>query len=78
METPIAYMSKKFNTAQYNYSTTELECYAAVLALKKLRAYVGCLPLMIITEHMSLKWRMNQQDLCGRLTRWSLELQNFL
>lgn len=45
-EIPIAYMSQKLNKAQRNYSVTEQECLAAVLAVKNfraqiMRAYVG-------------------------------------
>lgn len=39
-EVPIAYMSHKFNAAQRNYTVSEQECLAAVLAIRKFRAYV--------------------------------------
>lgn len=76
-EHPIAFMSKKLNAAQRNYSVTELECYAAVLSVKKFRAYVEGMRFTIITDHMSLKWLMSQKELSGRLARWSLKLQAF-
>lgn len=74
---PIAYVSQKLNAAQRNYSITELECYAAVLSVKKFRAYVEGFQFTIITDHASLKWLMDQKDLSGRLARWSLKLQGF-
>lgn len=76
-EHPIAYFSKKLNAAQRNYSVTELECYAAVLSVKKFRPYVEGMNFKIITDHASLKWLMGQKDLSGRLARWSLKLQCF-
>lgn len=76
-EHPIAFMSKKLNSAQRNYSITELECYAAVLSVKKFRPYVEGMEFKIITDHASLKWLMGQKDLSGRLARWSLKLQCF-
>lgn len=76
-EKPIAYMSQKLNSAQKNYSVTELECLAAVLSIKKFRAYVEGMPFTVITDHASLKWLMDQRDLNGRLARWSLKLQGF-
>lgn len=76
-EHPIAYMSTKLNKAQRNYSVTELECYAAVLSVKKFRPYIEGLPFTIITDHASLKWLMSQTELAGRLARWSLKLQAF-
>ncbi|XP_059222537.1 uncharacterized protein K02A2.6-like [Stomoxys calcitrans] len=39
-EFPVAFMSKKLNQAQRNYSVTEQECLAAMLCIKKFRAYV--------------------------------------
>lgn len=76
-EHPIAFMSKKLNSAQRNYSVTELECYAAVLSVKRFRPYVEGMEFKVVTDHASLKWLMNQKDLSGRLARWSLKLQSF-
>lgn len=76
-ERPIAYMSKKLNSAQRNYTITELECLAAVLSIKKFRGYVEGMEFTVITDHASLKWLMGQKDLSGRLARWSLKLQGF-
>lgn len=56
---------------------TVLECLAAILSVKKFRAYVEGFPFTIITDHASLKWLMDQKDLSGRLARWSLKLQRF-
>lgn len=76
-ERPIAFMSKKLNAAQRNYSITELECLAAILSVKRFRGYVEGMPFTIVTDHASLKWLMGQRDLSGRLARWSLKLQGF-
>lgn len=76
-EMPIAYFSKTLNKAQSNYSVTELECLAAILAIKKFRAYVEGQEFTVITDHASLKWLMRQPDLSGRLARWSLKLQGY-
>lgn len=76
-ERPIAFMSKKLNSAQRNYSVTELECLAAMLSVKRFRGYIEGMEFKIITDHASLKWLMGQKDLSGRLARWSLKLQGF-
>lgn len=54
-EKPIAFMSKKLNTAQRNYSITELECLAAVLSIKRFRGYVEGMEFTVVTDHASLK-----------------------
>lgn len=76
-EHPIAYMSQKLNSAQRNYSVSELECLADILCLEKFRGFVEGMTFTIITDHASLKWLMTQRDLSGRLARWSLKLQGF-
>jgi hypothetical protein len=39
-ERPVAFMSKKLNSAQRNYSVTELESLAVLLGVKKFRPYI--------------------------------------
>lgn len=76
-EKPIAYMSKKLNSAQRNYSVTERECLAAVEAIRKFRCYLELQEFEVITVHSSLVWLMKQPELSGRLARWVLKLQAY-
>jgi len=76
-EYPIAFMSKKLNKAQKNHSVTKQECLAAIICVKRFRAYVEGHEFTIITDHASLKWLMSQTDLHSRLARWALKLQAF-
>lgn len=76
-ERVIYYHSKKLNSAQKNYSITELECLAALECVKKFRPFIELHDFKIVTDHASLKWLMGQKDLSGRLARWSLKLQCF-
>ncbi|XP_065365361.1 uncharacterized protein LOC135958385 [Calliphora vicina] len=76
-EKPIAYMSKKLNTAQRNYSVTERECLAAVEAIQKFRCYLELQEFEVITDHSSLVWLMKQPNLSGRLARWVFKLQSY-
>lgn len=77
IENPIAFYSQKLNKAQKNYSVTEKECLAAVMAIKRFRPYVELMKFTVITDHASLMWLMNLKDLSGRLAIWSLQLQGY-
>lgn len=77
VERPIYFYSHKLNGAQRNYSVTERECLAAVMGVAKFRQYIEGYKFKIITDHASLKWLMGQQNLSGRLARWSLKLQGY-
>lgn len=76
-ERPIAFMSRKLNTAQRNYSVTERECLAALEAIKRFRCYLELQEFEVITDHASLVWLMRQPNLTGRLARWALQLQSY-
>ena len=76
-EHPIEFFSEKLTKTQQNYTVTEKECYAVIRAVEKFRHFIDLLSFTVITDHSSLKWLMNQKDLCGRLGRWSLRIQRF-
>ena len=76
-EKVIYYHSMKLNSAQRNYSITELECLAALSCVLKFRPFIELHEFTIITDHASLKWLMSQKELSGRLARWSLKLQAY-
>ncbi|GFU28942.1 retrovirus-related Pol polyprotein from transposon 297 [Trichonephila clavipes] len=46
---PIAFASKTLNKAKRNYTVTERECLAMILALNKFRTYFGSLPVKVMT-----------------------------
>lgn len=76
-ERPVAFMSKKLNTAQRNYSVTERECLAAIEAIRRFRCYLELQDFEVVTDHSSLLWLMKQPDLTGRLARWVFKLQPY-
>lgn len=76
-ENPIAFMSRKLNSAQRNYSVTEKECLAAIEAIERFRCYIELQEFEIITDHNSLLWLMKQPNLKGRLARWALKMQGY-
>lgn len=73
----VAYASKSLTQAERNYSTTEGECLAVVWGVKHFRPYLFGTKFSLVTDHASLKWLMNSQDLNPRVMRWSLKLQEY-
>jgi len=70
-------MSKKLSRSQRNYSVTERECLAVVLAIGKFRCYLEIQEFEVVTDHSSLLWLMRQLNVSGRLARWIFRLQLF-
>ena len=55
----IAYASRSLVGAELNYATTEIECLAAVWAMKYFRPYIYLQEFNLITDHSALQWMMN-------------------
>lgn len=77
-EHPIAFLSRVLNEAERNYDTTQRECLAVVFAIKKWRHYLEGSTFKVVTDHIALKWLLNQKNAPNqRLARWILHLQEF-
>ena len=70
----IYYARKTFNEAQENYSTTEKEMLAIVLACEKFRPYILGSHVVTHTDHASIKYLMAKKEAKPRLIRWVLLL----
>lgn len=71
---PVAFYSKKFSQAEYNYTTTDQECLGIYCALDEWRCYLeGCAGLTIYTDHHPLIYLQSQRSenlLSRRQARW--------
>jgi len=66
----IAYASRQLKTHEVNYPTHDLELGAVVFALKIWRHYLYGVKFLVYTDHKSLKYLMDQQNLNMRQRRW--------
>ena len=76
-ERVVGYWSRQLKSAKRNYSTIERETLAAVSAIKEFYPYLYGRSFTLVTDHHPLTSLENLYDYGGRLTRWSLFLQQF-
>jgi hypothetical protein len=74
---PVAYMSKKFNQTQQNYSAQEREMLAVVQALEHWRHIIEGAKITIRTDHESLKHFRSQKVMSRRLARFIDIIEHF-
>lgn len=78
VERPVAYMSKSLIGAERNYSITERETLAVLIALEHWRCYLeNGQTFTVYTDHSALKWFLSLNNPTGRLARWGIRLSMF-
>ena len=68
----IYYVSKTFNEAQENYSTTKNEMLTMVFSCEKFRPYILGSHVIIHTDHTAIKYLMTKKNVKPRLIKWVL------
>jgi hypothetical protein len=74
---PVAYASRKLNSAELNYATIEKECLAIVFAIIKFSMYLLGKPFILETDHRPLVYLSKMKNLNTRLARWAILLQPY-
>lgn len=74
---PVYYSSGKTTSAEARYASYELEVLAIIKALRRFRVYLLGIPFKIVTDCRAFALTMNKKDLCVRVARWALLLEEF-
>ena len=76
---PVAYYSKKFNSAEFNYGIYDREMLAVINAISVWRHYLGSETTVIHSDQDALKyfWSQKHMDKHGRHARWLYLLQSY-
>jgi len=74
---PVYYASGRTTGAEEKYSSYELEVLAVIKALRKFRVYLIGIPFRILTDCKAFSLTMSKKDLCMRVARWALQLEEF-
>ena len=73
----ISFASRVLNSSERKYNVTEKELLSVVFACNKFRTYILGYPVTVRTDHKSISFLKNCNLNHGRLTRWSLTLQQY-
>jgi hypothetical protein len=74
---PIAYESQKLSRTEQNYSAQERKLLAIVHALKHFRGYIKGSPILVRTNHESLKYFKTQTHVNRQLARFVDKIEFF-
>ncbi len=74
---PVAFFSRQLRGAQCRYSAQELECLAAVEAVKHFSYYLYGRHFRLLTDHKGLESLRSGKQLNRRVYGWSLTLSEF-
>jgi len=74
---PVYYASGRTTPAEEKYTSYELEVLAIIKSLKKFRVYLIGISFKIVTDCRAFSLTMNKKDLCVRVAKWALQLEEF-
>src|SRR5580765_822239 len=73
----LSYFSRRTTTTEARCHSFELECLAAVYAIKRFHIYLSGIPFTIVTDCNSFRLTLSKHTVNPRIYRWAMLLQNY-
>ncbi|KYQ88897.1 polyprotein [Tieghemostelium lacteum] len=70
----VAFFSKTYSSSESNWSASEFECYAVILALKHFHHLIACTSITIESDNLALESLKTGNIKNKRLAKWSMEI----
>ncbi|WIA44486.1 hypothetical protein OEZ86_007230 [Tetradesmus obliquus] len=74
---PVAYLSRKLNSAERNYPTGDREMLGIYYALQTWRCYLEGASFKINSDHLNHTWFNKKKDLSRRQAKWMLWMESY-
>ena len=78
---PIMYLSRKFSSAEWNYSNTEKEVLAIVWSMERAQNFLLGKMFLLKSEHKPLEFLFNPRKelsrCSSRISRWAIKIMAF-
>lgn len=74
---PVHYFSRKTTREEEKYHSYELEVLAVMRAIERFRVYLIGIEFKIVTDCKAFTQTLNKRELCPKIARWAMELQEY-
>lgn len=74
---PVLYFSHRTSPVESKYHSFELECLAAIYAIKRFHAYLSGIRFKIVIDCDSFRLTLSKQTINPRIARWAMFLQQY-
>lgn len=70
-------LRERYDAPAEKYSSYKLGVFAILKSLKEFHVYLIDIPFKIVKDYKVFNLTMSRKDLCVRITRWALQLEEF-
>jgi hypothetical protein len=74
---PVAFSSKKLSPVQQRWAVGERESFSLVKALDDFESIIWGCRIIVLTDHLNLRWLQDKQQPTAKLLRWALKVSRF-